>query len=135
MKNVLQVIDEVYQVIKVSQLKTEITGNLYKLIRPDNSTEEDVVINSLPISGDQIQLATINVNIYVPDKQVKISGKDQQIPDYVRLNTLTELATNTLQEHYAGESAFYISLQQVYREESIKYHYSNIRIEYSFFNN
>lgn len=135
MKNTLEVMDEMYQVLKVSQLKDEITGLVYKNQRPDDSKLEDVVINSLPITEGTMQRCIVNINIYIPDLQVQLLGKPQQQPDFERLKTLTEFAILALEEYYAAGYSFYISSQSVFREQDINQHYTNIRIEYGSFAN
>ena len=62
-----------YNILLNSPLKNAISGGFYLgEDRPDDSEEEDVVINSIVLSQDyHPQIGTSNVNIYAPDKKVK----------------------------------------------------------------
>jgi hypothetical protein len=143
MKSTLEIINEVYYALssgiiyysppgKPSQGEF-VTGGIFKLQRPDNSTEEDIVISALPVSDGTPDRCTVNVNIYVPDMSVTINGRVQYQPDYTRLKTISEAVISLLDEIYRGYFSFYISSQAIYKEASINQHFSNIRIEYSSF--
>ena len=57
--------------------KTSAKGGCYhEGDRPDNSTEEDIVVNTVDLAIDTTpQIGTSNVNIYVSDTPKKIKGK------------------------------------------------------------
>ena len=130
----LEIIDNVYQVVAGTQLKEALTGLVYKVQRPDNSTKEDAVINALPVMDGTPDLCFVNLNIYVPDLQATIENKQQQVPDYERMQYLTDLAMNELKEYYGGTFSFYCYWNNIEREEQIKYHFVNLRLEYRSFN-
>ncbi len=130
MKTTLDSIDILYAILFASALKDEITGKIYKLNRQLGSNKEDVVINSLPITGNQLQRSTLNVNIYVPDMSIKIDGQTQRQPNYVRLKTLAALAVLALADHYNDTYNLWISNQAVLSEDATKQHYVNFRIEF-----
>ena len=67
MKSDIEIKDDVYKIIKGSELEKAVTGKLSKTLRPLNSGKEDIVISMLDNGKGQIQEAFVNVNIYVPD--------------------------------------------------------------------
>lgn len=134
MKTTLDIIDILYDQLKDSALKTAVSGGIYKNERPDDSTKEDVVINCLPVSGSQLQYATPNVNIYVPDLQIKIAGKPQYKPDFPRLKTLAGLASQLLRKVATPEYSYEIAFQGELREEATNQRFINIRLEFKTYN-
>lgn len=130
MKTTLNAIDIVFQLLRNSPLNSAISGKVYRLKRPLGSTLEDVVINSLPISGEMTQRGTVNVNVYVPDLVVTFEGQTQPQPDYARLNALTTIAVAALADHYHDTYNLWIGAQTVLAETEISQHYVNLRIEF-----
>ena len=131
MISTFDIIDILYIKLKTSALKAAVSGGLYKQgERPDNSTKEDIVINCLPTSGSQLQTATVNVNIYVPDSELTISGKPQFKAKFSRLQALAELAITLLKEVSVDDYHYKIAFQGTLKEESIHQHFINIRIEF-----
>ena len=57
----------VYRILNVQTVKNAISGDIYKGDdRPDDSTDEDIVINTISLTQDFLpQIATSNVNVYV----------------------------------------------------------------------
>lgn len=133
MRSVFDAIDDVYQVLRTSQLKTAVTGGLYKLQRPDDSTKEDIVINSLPIVAGDVDQCVINVNVYIPDLQISIAGKPQTQPDFARMKQLTDYGKLVLEEYTSQTFRFFIDNIGVFREQSINQHYINFRLSYGAF--
>ena len=135
MKSTFDIIDILHGIVKVSALETAVNGDLYKNNdRPDNSILEDIVINCLPASGAQLQTATVNVNIYVPDLMIKIGGKNQYKSNFIRLKTLATLAITLLEEIAMPGYHIEIVNQSIISEELIHQHFINIRLEYKSFN-
>lgn len=106
-------------------LAIAITGKVYRNERPGGLLE-DVVVNSLPVNTAQVQLGTANVNIYVAD--IKLNGR--YVANEARLNELTKLAYQVLDEIYDAEYTMHVSSQDTFDEPDIKMHYSNLRIEF-----
>lgn len=135
MKSTFDIIDILHGIVKVSALKTAVSGGLYKNNdRPDDSKLEDIVINCLPASGAQLQTATVNVNIYVPDIMIKIDGKNQYKSNFTRLKTLATLAITLLEEIAMPGYIIKIVNQSIIKEELIHQHFINIRLEFTTFN-
>ena len=100
--------------------------------RPLNSKHEDIVVNVVALQADALpQAATSNINIYVPDKVVKIDGKNQPVADIARLKEITDTILDVLRSTtIPGLSITPIS-QTILEESTLKQHYSNIRINWN----
>ncbi|GAA0561552.1 hypothetical protein [Chitinophaga japonensis] len=125
--------DIVYQRLNTSALKTAITGIIKKGKRPLNSTKEDVVINTLPISALQLQEGIVNVNIYVPNLVITVGGvQDFTQPDSARLKELTTTAIDLLTDQWpeSGDINYTVQQQTLFEDEESKSHYVNIRLQF-----
>lgn len=122
-----------YNILLNSPLKNAISGGFYLgEDRPDDSEEEDVVINSIVLSQDyHPQIGTSNVNIYEPDKKVRIKGKEQMASARSRLKILSEKAIRILKEAKIQGLAFTIESQTILPEPSVRQHFVNIRISWN----
>lgn len=100
--------------------------------RPLNSKHEDIVVNVVALQADALpQAATSNINIYVPDKVVKIDGKNQPVADIARLKEITDTILGVIRSTtIPGLSITPIS-QTILEESTLKQHYSNIRINWN----
>src|ERR1035437_9722207 len=99
MKQTFDTDDILYGVLKAStSLVAALTGSIYTMgERPDGSEKEDVVVNTITLTQETLpQLGTSNVNIHVPDMDVKISGKLQKKANRARLRALTTLVLSVL---------------------------------------
>jgi hypothetical protein len=131
MKTTLDLVDVVYGVLKVSSLKGSISGKVYEYQRPVNSNVEDVVINSLPITNQQLQQAIVNVNVFVPNLAVEETGDiSRQVPDVTRLKTLAGLAVQELTDGISGDYTWDVQQQTLIQEEESGQHFINIRIQF-----
>ena len=119
-----------YDRLSSSELVDELSGKLYKMVRPNGSKLEDIVINGLPISADQFQEASTNVNLYVPDIQV---STNQFVPDTARLAYLASIAVNFLYEYYGDGYRYNFRFQGDVEEAETEQHYINLRIDFEFF--
>jgi len=122
-----------YNILLNSPLKNAISGGFYLgEDRPDDSEEEDVVINSIVLSQDyHPQIGTSNVNIYAPDKKVRIKGKEQMASARSRLKILSEKAIRIIKEAKIQGLAFTIESQTILPEPSVRQHFVNIRISWN----
>lgn len=130
MKTAIDAIDIVYKALIDSALKTSISGSIETVTRPLGSKLEDVVINSLTVFGDLVQRGFVNVNVYVPDIQVNISGQNQNVANTARLKTLSAIAATALKDHYSDTHSFWISSTAILKETESSHHYVNFRIEF-----
>lgn len=109
-----------------------ITGNIYKYQRPLNSPLEDIVINSLPMSNDQLQECIVNWNIHVPNLRLDFGGKsDNSQPDTIRLKQLTKAIKDHLSEFWGDDAEYQFNIQQenLIRDDDGTW-YMNIRVEF-----
>ena len=130
MKSTLDIVDDIWKVLDVSPLKDEITGSIYKHTRPAGSLLEDVVINTLPITGNQIQEAVANVNIHVPDIEVNVNSVIDKQPNHLRLKALCFIALTSLSDNWDGDYNFDVQQQTLLKDENGGDHYINIRIDF-----
>lgn len=91
MKTPSNIFDDIYQHIKASSMMQTCTGVLTDM-RPAASTKEDVTIEVVPGQMGQIQLAYVNVRIYVQD--IQVNGQWQM--NKARLRQLEALAATVL---------------------------------------
>lgn len=121
-------IDYVYSLLNSSELKTVISGGIYKSQRPDDSVKEDVVINSISVPSGDEQIAYGNVNIHVPTISVTQSGKTSQLPNHQRMAALSYIAQGILKQYYNGNYNIGISSVSTYKDlDSANNWYVNIR--------
>ncbi|MBW6491953.1 MAG: hypothetical protein K0B15_12250 [Lentimicrobium sp.] len=135
MRTNFDAVDIVWKVLDGSQIKAAIDGKIYKYTRPTNSEKEDVVINALPISPGTPQRCVVNANIYTRNLKLNIGGVAvNSMPDNVRLNALTTIALNAIEDVSKDNHYFFVEQQAVISEEALSQHYTNIRIEFLFTN-
>lgn len=115
--------DMIFEAINVAEVKNSIKGKLYKDSRPINSLNEDIVVNTITITTVfKPQLATSNINVYVPD----IEG----IKNSRRLKEISRVVRKVFEEHQFIGKSVYISDLGIIQEENKKEHYVNLRIQW-----
>jgi hypothetical protein len=116
-----------------SPVSTAISGGIYVGDdRPDDSGKEDIVVNSIDLTQDYLpQIGTSNVNIYVPDKNVKIGGKQQLQASRTRLKELSEMAIETIRGARIAGLKIILGSQTVLDEPGVKQHFVNVRIDWN----
>lgn len=130
MKTTLDLVDVLYNLLKTGALRDAISGKVYKMNRPINSDLEDVVINSLPITSDQLQEAVANVNIFVPDALISVNGQQTKVPNHTRLKQLARIAVDMLEEGISGDYYWEVQQQTVIQDDESEQHFVNIRTEF-----
>jgi len=130
MKTTLDLEDVVYDQLKSGTLITIITGVLRKGDRPVSSEKEDVTVNSLPVTSQQLQSAIVNVNVFVPDLEIVEEGKVSFEKDHARLLVLTNQAITELKDKIKGEYTWDIQQQNVFKDNESQSHYVNIRLQF-----
>lgn len=123
----------VYDLLSKSAVKESISGGIYyQDDRPDDSSKEDIVINTIVMTQDFLpQLATSNVNIYVADQPRRIGKTEQLKPNHKRLSELTKLVVAVLRNSRIEGLKLIPESQSVLQEPSIKQHFCNIRIAWN----
>lgn len=114
----LKGVTEIYKILKTQNLG--ISGGIYKYRRPINSTKEDIVINSLPITNGYMQKGTYNVNCYVQN----IHG----MPNTSRLEEIANKVQSILKEYWGEDYVLYIENSQTFEEENQMYYNFRIRL-------
>lgn len=128
-------LDKVYSLVKNSILVTGsgdltgITGGVYKISRPELSEYEDIVLSALPMTGDDVQMCLVNVNIHVPDIRVTINGRIQNQPNMIRMKALALLAGTVLESVYSMPFTLWIEMEHVLKQVNANEHYINIRVQ------
>lgn len=135
MKSDIEIKDDVYAVLKDSDLMAELKGVLTKTVRPLNSTKEDAVISVLANSNGQIQTAFVNVNIYVADKLRKQGSQQWYEEDSVRLRTIGNLAKELFESVVAEDFMLKLDEQRVMAAGNGTEHVINNKLRYKTINN
>ena len=122
-----------FGILTNSPVKNAISGGIYVGDgRPDDSQDEDIVINSIVLTQDfHPQIGTSNVNIYVPDVEVRIGNRKQLKSNRVRLKALSEKTMDTLRVAKVPGLLFTIESQNYLAEPDINQHFVNIRISWN----
>lgn len=113
--------------------KTTINGGVYVGdARPEDSTEEDIVVNTIDLETDALpQIGTSNINIYVRDTSKSIKGKMQVSANRVRLNQLTQEVLKIVRETVLPGMKAIPKSATIMNEPNIKQHFMNIRIDWN----
>lgn len=126
-------IDEIVFDILSKSVRQIISGSVfYQNDRPDGSMDEDIVVNTISSTQDCLpQIATSNINIYVPDVRRNIKGVEQLKPNHKRLSELTGIVLGVLRSANVDGLLFTPEGQTILQEKSAKLHFSNIRITWN----
>lgn len=122
-----------FSLLNASPVKNAIDGGIYVGDdRPADSTDEDIVVNSISLTQDFLpQIGTSNVNIYVSDTNKKIKGVQQLQANRTRLKALSEKAMAVLRGANITGLKLIPESQVTLAEPSVKQHYVNIRIAWN----
>lgn len=117
--------DELYTWINASELAGMVSGKVYKDQRPLNSDKEDIIIAVIARdAGYQLQEATVNVNIYVPDVK---RGKEF-IENSARLRTLCTEAAALFEYRHTGNCIVSLASQEIFKANGIDWHVINNKL-------
>ncbi len=126
MKTDTEIRDDVYALVKKSQIMDAVNGKLCARLRPLNSTAEDVVVSVSANTPGDPQRAFVNVDIYVKD--VKVDGRNEE--DTARVRELSRVAYDALQSNTMP--GFYATLeeQRVYTVDATGEHLIQNKLRY-----
>jgi hypothetical protein len=113
--------------------KMSIKGGVYTGDdRPEDSTDEDVVVNTIDLPQDTLpQIGTSNINIYTADTSKKIKGKVQVSANRTRLKALAKEALAIIRgANITGLKPIPGNMTVMY-EPTTKQHFVNIRIDWN----
>ena len=123
----------VWDQVRNSRLAEEVPimyADHYPTVGMDDLQGEFLVLTSLTNIIEDIQVATVNVNIYVPDTTPTLSGKEQRYMNRKRLSELTRIAYDCLSNYPVDERYFFdISDETLISEQEIPYSFSNIKVK------
>lgn len=121
---------DIYKFIKGSLLQKAVTGKLSKRKRPKDSNKEDIVISILANENGQVQIAYVNVNIYVKDEVIDNQAEENTL----RLATLSDLANEAFWEYNGQDYSTRLLSQRVLEVQGSSEHVINNKIEYKTIN-
>ena len=126
MKTAKEIATDIKTFLDGTNLPSEISGVIVCRDRPKNSKKEDVCISVIANEVGQLQMATINVNIYVPDVQ-----KDGQfIENEVRTRKLQRLFADVLERHHCGFYYFWTDSMTCFGVDGLNEHLINFKLIY-----
>lgn len=100
--------------------------------RPEDSTAEDVVVNTIDLTQDSLpQIGTSNINIYCPDTSKKIRGKMQVSANRTRLKALAKEALELVRNANIEGMIITPGNMSVMYDQTVKQHFINIRIDWN----
>ena len=107
MVSTISAIRDVFNVIVGSGFMQEVvlTGAVYIANRPLNSKLEDVVISSIAMNAKSLQEGVFNVNIHVPNVELKKAGSQ---PNIDRFDELTKALIKILSDVWGANYNFII---------------------------
>lgn len=124
-----EIFDIVWGYIRKSPL-AEAVPIMYADHYPNKPLGEFIVVKSLTNAIGDLQAATVNVNIYVPDTTPTIDREEQRYPNRKRLNELTRIAFEALEGYPTNERWYFdVSGETLISEEGIPYSFSNIQVK------
>ncbi|WP_298774679.1 hypothetical protein [uncultured Empedobacter sp.] len=113
-----------FKALNIDEVKSAIKGKLYNDSRPINSLNEDIVVNTITITTVfKPQLATSNINIYVPDLELGVKNSR-------RLKEISRVVRKVFEDHQFIGKSVYISDLGIIQEQNEKEHYVNLRIQW-----
>lgn len=131
MRNEMEIKDDVYHLLKGSDLMKNVSGKLSKTIRPADSTKEDVVISVLtPNPNRQVQEVYLNINVYVAD----IKRGTQYEENTARLRELMTISEKTLKLARGMHYRLTLEEQKSYDVPGKNEHFINNKVLYQFCN-
>lgn len=93
-------------------------------------TGEFIVVAPLSNAVGDIQVATVNVNIYVPDVTPTIDRSEQRYPNRKRLGELSALAYDALSIYPSNERYYFdVQSETLFSESEFSYSFVNIKVQ------
>ena len=99
--------------------------------RPDDSTSEDIVINTINVTHEKPQTGTSNINIYAADRKRRIGKREQYKCDRERLREIGDSLISFLDAQNVADLEYTIEADNVIKEPEVRQHYRNIRLSWN----
>lgn len=127
MKTSGEIVAEVFKIVKAAN----ITPNVFKKERPLNFTGKCIVINSLPVTTGQLQVAVINVNYFVPNLKLGNNQVDETQPDSAALDAGERQIAVLFQDLIYNDSNYFEPQLNQMANDGFKEWYVNARINFT----
>lgn len=130
MKTGIQMVVDVAKLLQVPQVTGLISGKVWQHQRPANSNREDIVVNSLALTNQQLQKGVVNVNIHVPNASVVVdSVTDNTLPDLAKMHAIEQAVIPLLEARW--EDSFHTDIDEPGQpfQDGTNW-YLNIRVNY-----
>ena len=132
MKTTFDVLNTIYPVLNVASVTDLINGEVWRRKKPLNRQFQDIVILSLPVSGEydsDLQEGTFMVNIFCPNTR-------DGLPDETTLKSITDAVILVLQDFEDTSSTGYfiltINSENLMSDENDEMmSFVNIRVNYT----
>lgn len=110
MKDSFDIIKDIRSLISVTAITSQLTGSIWSDFRPDNrQAKSDIVVNSLGITNEAMQVGYAYVNVYVPKTTQVIDGVSQLYPDQLKMIQMGKLLTPLLDTQW--KSTFHTEVE------------------------
>jgi hypothetical protein len=131
MKTTIHLVDDMYELLNISAVHNSmISGDVFAGSRPVDHRSEAVSINCLPVTGDQLQKAVVNVNIHVPNLELTINGQpDNSQPNRVRLKIISDIVLPLLKDAVINNTVTQVEGINLIEDTELHEHYLNIRVK------
>ncbi len=133
-KTVLDGKQWIFELLTQSNIRTVISGNIYKDKRPSGSTKEDIVINSISMDNSFLQDGVFNVNCYVPMVSVSLNNTTQYMPNNNRMMELSRVIYPVFENIFKPQFNLTVVNHNTFEEETEKANYINFRINLKAYN-
>lgn len=132
MKTGIGMLQDGFSLINVSNILTSITGRIYLGERPQNSTLQDIVLNTLALTNEQLQQGVFNVNVHCPNLSVTIGDKtDNTLPDTAKLLEVGKKIISILNDYIGFDFRLSVATPgNMIRDDKDGSWYLNIRVNY-----
>lgn len=124
----------IYDLLNINEVKSNISGKIYKNKRPTESKLEDIVINSILMDNGFLQDGTFNVNCYVPFLSVTINNISQSMPNEKKLSEIFQIVNPLLDDVFKDDFNLTIERHETIDVETEKASYINFRINLKAYN-
>ena len=128
--------DDVYNLVKNSELATFVNGDVEKFgLRERNSKKEDITVQYILGTGEEIQRGIVHVAVYVPDIKIKGGLMTRNITRLIEVERQAQVWADSLD---TAETPYVFSLDQTIKtmqDAEINQHFVSIRLKYELINN
>lgn len=99
--------------------------------RPADSQTEDIVFNTIFLTQEKPQDGTANINIYVPDRRVKVRGREQHTANRARLQQIGDALVNFIEAQNPPDFEMWLESDTVLSDATARQHYRNLRVKWN----